>query len=160
MLTTIAKFITRLLLIVAATILMAMMLLTAADVVLRYIFNRPISGGFELVEYMMAVLIPFSIVYCADQRSHVAVDLILGRFSQRVQTVFDSMTTFITLLFAVLIAWENVIYFRETYASQVTSAVLLIPTYPFVAPVSIGIGTFALIMLLDLKGYIAKARKP
>lgn len=159
MLIAIAKFITRLLLIIAATVLMAMMLLTATDVVLRYIFNRPISGAFELVEYMMAVLIPFSIVYCADQRSHVAVELILGRFSKRVQTVFDSMTTFVTLLFAALMAWENVLYLRETYASQVTSAVLLIPTYPFVAPVSIGIGAFALIMLLDLKKLIAKVGK-
>ncbi len=159
MLIAIAKFITRLLLIIAATILMAMMLLTATDVVLRYIFNRPISGAFELVEYMMAVLIPFSIVYCADQRSHVAVEFILGRFSQRVQSFFDSITTFITLLFALLIAWENVLYLRETYASQVTSAVLLIPTYPFIAPVSIGIGAFALIMLLDLKKLIAKVGK-
>lgn len=139
---------------------MAMMLLTATDVVLRYIFNRPISGAFELVEYMMAVLIPFSIVYCADQRSHVAVELVLGRFSKRVQNIFDSMTTLITLLFAVLITWENVVYFQETYASQVTSAVLLIPTYPYVAPVFVGIGNFALIMLIDLKGYLSKVVKP
>ena len=156
MLTRIAKFITRLLLVIAATVLMAMMLLTAVDVALRYVFNRPISGAFEVVEYMMAVLIPFCIVYCADQNSHVAVELIVGRFSQRIQTLFDSITTFVTLLFTLLIAWENVLYFRETYSSQVTSAVLLIPTYPFVAPVFIGIGAFALIMMLNFLDLIAK----
>ena len=159
MLTSIAKLITKILLAIAATVLMAMMLLTALDVVLRYLFNRPISGAFELVEYMMAILIPFAIVYCADQRAHVAVELIMGRFSSQVQNYFDTVTTFITMLFAVLIAWQNVIYFKETYASQVTSAVLLIPTYPFVAPVAIGIGTFALIMVLYLSEFLAEARK-
>lgn len=158
MLIPVAKHITRILMIIAATVLMAMMLLTAFDVVLRYIFNRPISGAFELVEYMMAILIPFSIVYCADQRSHVAVELIIGRFPKKIQTLFDSVTTFVTMLFAILIAWQNVIYFKETYTSQVTSAVLLIPTYPFVAPVAIGIGTFALIMLIYLSDFVSETR--
>ena len=107
----------------------------------------------------MAVLIPFSIVYCADQHNHVAVELLLKRFSQRVQAFFGTITTLITLLFALLIAWENVIYFKETYTSQVTSAVLLIPTYPFVAPVAIGVATFTLIMLLDLKSILMKGRQ-
>ena len=158
MLTAIARQITRFLMIIAATVLMSMMLLTALDVVLRYVFNRPISGAFELVEYMMAILIPFSIVYCADQRGHVAVELILGRFPKKIQTIFDSATTLATMLFAILIAWQNVIYFRETYASQVTSAVLLIPTYPFVAPVAIGIGAFSLIMFIYLSGFVSEMR--
>ena len=34
-----------------------MMLLTAVDVIMRYIFDRPIFGAFELTEYMMSVFI-------------------------------------------------------------------------------------------------------
>lgn len=146
MLNTAAKAITRILLSIGASVLAMMMFLTAMDVALRYVFNRPLAGAFELVEYMMAIFIPFSIVYCADQKAHVSVDFILMRFSKRTQKVFDIATTFITMALAVLIAWENIIYIVETYQSKMTSPVLSIPAYPFVAPTAIGIGAFALVL--------------
>ena len=40
---------------VAAGILALMMFLTALDVLLRYIFNRPISGALEITEFMISV---------------------------------------------------------------------------------------------------------
>ncbi|MEJ2040284.1 MAG: TRAP transporter small permease [Desulfosarcinaceae bacterium] len=146
MLNTAAKAITRILLAIGASVLAMMMFLTAMDVALRYVFNRPLAGAFELVEYMMAIFIPFSIVYCADQKAHVSVDFILMRFSKRTQKAFDIATTFITMALAVLIAWENIIYIVETYQSKMTSPVLSIPAYPFVAPTAIGIGAFALVL--------------
>ena len=146
MLTNIAKTITRILLAFGATLLAMMMFLTAMDVGLRYIFNRPLTGAFELAEYMMAIFIPFSIVYCADQKSHVSVELILGRFSQKIQNVFDMSTSLITMVFAILIAWQNFLYISETYQSKMTSAVLLIPTYPFVLATALGTGVFALVL--------------
>ena len=39
-----------------------MMFITAADVLLRYIFNRPISGTMELTSYMMAVVVGFGLL--------------------------------------------------------------------------------------------------
>ncbi len=159
MLQIIAKKITRILLAIGASVLAMMMFLTAMDVALRYIFNRPLTGAFELAEYMMAIFIPFSIVFCADQKSHVAVELILGRFSQRVQQFFDIITTVVTMIFAILIAWQNYIYIGETYQSQMTSPVLMIPTYPFVIPTALGIGAFALVLLaqwFELFGEVKK----
>ena len=46
-------------------VLAAMMTLTAADVCLRYLFNRPIMGAYELNEFMMAVFVGFSFAYTA-----------------------------------------------------------------------------------------------
>ncbi len=158
MLTTIAKKITQTLIAIGATILALMMFLTAMDVGLRYAFNRPLAGAFELVEYMMAILIPFSIVYCADQKGHVAVELILGRFSKKVQTAVDILTTFISLIFAIVIAWQNVLYIFEVQASNLTSSVLLIPAYPFVAPIAIGIGAFALILVVHLSEFVSEVK--
>jgi TRAP-type C4-dicarboxylate transport system permease small subunit len=159
MLSTVTKHITRLLLAIGATVLALMMFLTALDVVLRYLFNRPLAGAFELVEYMMAVFIPFSIAYCADQKGHVAVELILGRLPKKAQSICDIATTFVTMLFAIAIAWENVLYIGEIFASKLTSAVLLIPTYPFVAPAAIGIATFALILMVRLFEFFSGVKK-
>lgn len=150
MLTTITKKISGILSAVGITVLALMMFLTALDVGLRYIFNRPLSGAFELVEYMMAILIPFCIVYCADQKAHVAVELVLDRFSKKVQSIADTVTTVIALMFAVVIAWQNIIYIFEVKNAHLTSAVLLIPAYPFVIPIAIGMGAFALILTVHL----------
>jgi TRAP-type C4-dicarboxylate transport system permease small subunit len=140
-----AHTITNILLAIGAAVLTMMMFLTAIDVFLRYLFNEPITGAFELVEFMMAVFIPFSIVYCAQQRCHVAVELILKRFPRAVHRVADIITTLLTMLFAVVIAWQSILYIKEMFSSEMTSSVLMIPVYPFVASVAIGIATFALV---------------
>ncbi len=156
MLTTVADKITRILIAIGTAILALMMFLTALDVGLRYVFNRPLSGAFELVEYMMAILIPFCIVYCAHQKGHVAVELILDRFPKRIQKIADTITTFIAMIFAIVIAWQNILYIFEVKGSGLTSAVLLIPAYPFVAPIAIGMGAFALILVVHLSEYVSK----
>ncbi len=150
MLATIAKKLTQFLIAIGALMLALMMFLTAADVALRYAFNRPLAGAFELVEYMMAILVPFSIAYCAQQKGHVAVDFIMGRFSKKTGNVVDLITTFITMVFAIIIAWQNTLYFFEVKASGLTSSVLLIPAYPFIAPTAIAFATFALILVVHL----------
>jgi TRAP-type transport system small permease protein len=160
MLESFAKWITRVLLAIAAAVLALMMFLTATDVLLRYVFNRPLPGAYELVEYMMALIVPFSIVYCAEQKSHVAVDLIMDHMPRRFQKYAAIGVTLITLAFTVLITWQNILYIGETYASKVTSAVLLIPAYPFVAPVAIGIGSVAVILLVQLREYFSEGKTP
>jgi TRAP-type transport system small permease protein len=159
MLAVVSKTISRVLIAIGATMLALMMVLTALDVGLRYIFNRPLSGAFELVEYMMAIIIPFSIAYCAEQRGHVAVELILTRFPKRVQLVVEALMTFVAMLFAIVIAWQNFMYIGEVYDSHLTSSVLLIPAYPFVIPVALGIGAFALMLLVHLIDIISKVKK-
>lgn len=150
MLTKIIRSITQVLLAIAAAVLTAMMFLTAIDVVMRYIVNRPISGAFELTEYMMAIFVPFSIAYCAEQKGHVSVELLLRKFPKSVQKSFGVLTSTLIMLFAVLISWQNILYIGETYTDKLTSAVLLIPAYPFIAPVAIGIGVYALVTMLQI----------
>ena len=159
MLANIAKNVTRIMTAVGTAVLATMMFLTALDVGLRYAFNRPLAGAFELVEYMMAILIPFSIVYCAYNKGHVAVELILGKFPKKVQIYFDVVTTFLSLLFVITIAWQNFLYIQETYASGLTSAVLLIPTYPFMVPIAIGLVAFAMNLMVHLFEYMLEAKK-
>ncbi len=150
MLAIIVKRLTQFLIVIGVSMLALMMFLTALDVCLRYAFNRPLSGAFELVGYMMAILVPFSIAYCAQQKGHVSVDFVMGRFSKKVGNVVDIITTFITIIFVTIIAWQNTLYFFEVKASGLTSAVLLIPAYPFIAPTAIAFATFALILVLHL----------
>jgi TRAP-type C4-dicarboxylate transport system permease small subunit len=150
MLATITKKLSNFLIAIGATMLALMMFLTVVDVGLRYVFNRPLSGAFELVGYMMAILVPFCIAYCGYKNEHITVDLFMDRFSRKTRSIVDIITTCMTLLFVIVIAWQNVLYFFEVKGSGLTSSVLLIPEYPFIVPTAIAFATFALILLVRL----------
>lgn len=60
---------------VAAAVLMALMLLTCADVAGRYFFNHPVWGAFELTEMMLAALIFAGLPLVSLRNDHVTVDL-------------------------------------------------------------------------------------
>ena len=59
----------------AAAVLIALMLLTCADVAGRYLFNSPVWGAFELTEMMLAALIFAGLPLVSLRNDHVTVDL-------------------------------------------------------------------------------------
>lgn len=140
-------------LLLAATSLAVMMFLTALDVGLRYIFNRPISGALELVEYLMAVLVPFALTITAFNKAHIGVELIMERFSQKVRRYVACATHLAVATLYALITWQSLMYIFEQRDSGMTSAVLLIPNYPFVASLT---AAFALLSLIALMHFIEK----
>lgn len=134
-------------LMLASVILALMMLLTVLDVLRRYIFRSPIPGALETIEYMMAVLIPFALVVTAYDESHIGVDFIVEHLPSKLRTYLACVTN--ALLFALfsLIAWQSFLNAWEHYESGMTSAVLLIPHYPFAIPLAIAFLLSALITL-------------
>lgn len=135
---------------VASTVLAIMMFLMATDVIGRYFFNAPIPGGLELVEFMMAIIVPFGVAYCALHRSHVVVDMVVDRFPRSLRLLTEIITTIASVIFIGLLCWQNVLNVFETYNSKMTSAVLKLPSYPFAVPVALGMGIFALILIVHL----------
>lgn len=144
------------LLVIGTTVLAVMMFFIMADVLLRYIFNSPILGSYEIVEYMMALLIPFGVVYCAHTKGHVAVDILFDRFPKRFQGILSVLTSLAVLVFFVLIAWQNILFIVESYAQKITSGVLYIPTYPFVTSLAVGFVALCLVLLMDFLKLILK----
>jgi TRAP-type C4-dicarboxylate transport system permease small subunit len=60
---------------VAAVVMFCLMLLTCVDVVGRYFLNKPLPGGFELTEILLAALIFAGLPLVSLRNEHVTVDL-------------------------------------------------------------------------------------
>jgi TRAP-type C4-dicarboxylate transport system permease small subunit len=60
---------------VCAALMFCLMLLTCVDVVGRYFFNKPVTGGFELTEILLASLIFAGLPLVTLRGDHVTVDL-------------------------------------------------------------------------------------
>ena len=144
---------------VAGGILVAMMFLTAMDVLLRYVFNRPISGALEITEYMMLIVVAFGLAYCAVMKGHVRVELLAERFPQRTQAIINSITYLLGLGLFALITRQSIVYMKMMLGSKVTSVVLLIPRFPFVSLLVLGIAVFWLTLLVDFISFVFQAAK-
>ena len=135
----------------SAVCLALMMFLTALDVGLRYIFNSPIPGALELVEYMMALIVPFALTITALNKAHIGVELVMDRFPKRFRAYVACVTNLLVFALYGLITWQSFLYIFEQHDSGMTSAVLLIPQYPFVASLT---AAFALLSLITLMHFL------
>lgn len=127
-----------------------MMLLTAADVILRYIFNSPIHFAQEITELSLAVCVSLGLSFCAIEKGHVSVDVVANRLPQRFQAIFDCFTGVITIVFFSLIVWRSFGHMKHVWGNRITTEALYIPVYPFIGMVGVGFALFALVLFMDL----------
>jgi TRAP-type C4-dicarboxylate transport system permease small subunit len=140
--------------------LVAMMFLTASDVALRYFFNKPISGAFDLTEYMMAIVFAFGLPYCAVHKGHIKVEILIDRIPKKAQAIINGIILIISLGLFSLISWQSLLYGKIQFDTSIVSSVLLIPRYPFVGLLFFGWAGFVVVLLADfLKILSVRARK-
>jgi len=144
----------RILNVIGMAVLALMMFLTTADVILRYVFNRPITGAYELTEFMMAILVAFGLAHTQAKKGHISVGIVIERFSERTQAVVNAVTSFLSLALFGVIAWRTIVYAQnlQGYASQS----LGMPVSPFPILVGIGAITICLIYIVDIMEYVHK----
>ena len=141
---------------VGVGILAVMMLLTATDVTLRYLFRRPITGTLELTELMLAVLVAFGLAYTAVHNGHIRIDFIISRFCPRVQAFIDSITTLLGIGIFSVITWQSILYAERLRAGGDITAALFIPIYPVLWVVAVGSAIFCLVRIVDLVNELAQ----
>ena len=140
----------------ATGVLGLLMLLTVANVILRDFFNKPIMGTPELSEFMMVLVVFLALAWCAITRKHVKVELVVNRFSPRIQAIFNGITLLLTLGIFVIITWQSVL---ESMVVYDTTSLLRIPHTPFYWTMTFGLGLFCLSILVLIIENIIEARK-
>ncbi|MBW1801647.1 MAG: TRAP transporter large permease subunit [Deltaproteobacteria bacterium] len=130
--------------------LAVMMFLTATDVILRYVFNRPITGSLELTELMMAIVVSFALAYAAVKNEHVNIDLITSRLPPKPQAALNTITSCLCFGVFALIAWRTVLYAEHQRLGNFETMSLQIPVYPFVYVVAFGCAVLCLVFLCNI----------
>ena len=133
-----------------ALALFAMMVITTADVVGRYLFNKPILGVFELTEFLVLIVIFSFLAYTQSHKGHVAVDLLVLLFPKRLQLYIELFNHTICLLLMVLITWMGIVKALELMEIGETSPNLLVPNYPFVFYLVLGCAVMCIEYIRDL----------
>ena len=137
----------RLLTMVGAGCLAAMGLLTVADVLGRYLLNRPVAGALELSEFALALLVFFGLGTTGLSGNQVVVDIALERFPRRLRAVSDAFNALIGIGFWAVIAWRTTVQAHEVASKGEVSTILAVPVYPFVYAVAAGSVVMAVALL-------------
>jgi TRAP-type transport system small permease protein len=131
-------------------VVVIMMLLTVADVFMRYTFRSPVVGTLELTEYCMVIIAFFALGWCEIRRRHISVDLLVGRFPSRTQAIIASITNILGLAVLIPLTWQNWLRVQHEFEIQRASTMLSIPDYPFFLALVIGCVIFILAVIINL----------
>jgi TRAP-type C4-dicarboxylate transport system permease small subunit len=118
--------------IAASAILFCMMTLTFVDVVLRYVFNRPLRGAFEVTELMLLVLIFAGLPLVTHADEHVTMDLIDRWLAPRLRDALTRVTEAISAALMFGLTWFMWLKAQRIAGYGDTTDVLRIAVGPFV----------------------------
>ena len=109
-----------------------MMTLTFVDVVGRYVFNRPLRGGFEITELMLLVLIFAGLPLVSHAVEHVTMDFIDRVAGPRATAIVKRAVHVLVAALFFLLTW--LVWLRADRVSSYGDAtdVLRIAYGPFV----------------------------
>ena len=130
--------------------LAVMMFMTGVDVVMRYIFNRPISGAYELTELMMVILVFFGLAYTQMEKEHVAVDLVYTRFAPKMKTIANCVSYFLCMGLFVIMTWQSIKQAQSKWNSGLVTGTLGIPLWPFYLITAMGCLVMCFVFIGDL----------
>jgi len=132
----------------SAAAVVFIMLLTCADVVLRF-FGRPVPGAYELVGYSGAVIVAFALARTSVERGHIAVELLVDRLPGRPRSLVEAVGSLAGAVLFGLLTWQSRVYASDLMESGDVSLTLGMPTWPFVYAVGAGTALLTAVLLLD-----------
>jgi len=91
-------------------------LVTAYEVVLRNVFNKPTIWTNEITAYLLVWLGMLGIVYAYDKGTHISVDFVFRRLNVWVQKFLNVLTIFLILTFSVFICIYGYKYWWLAYS--------------------------------------------
>ncbi len=134
---------------IAGTSLVFLLLLTVADVILRF-FRKPIVGTYELVAFSGAVAIGFSLPFTSWTRGHIYVDFLIAGLPKKFRGALNISTRWLGLGLFLLIGWNLLKFGRSLRASGEVSPTLQLPFYPVVYGVGFCCFLQSLILFFDI----------
>jgi TRAP-type mannitol/chloroaromatic compound transport system permease small subunit len=102
----------------AIWLILIVVIISAGNAVSRFAFNLSSNAMLEIQWYMFSAIFLFCAAYVLKKNEHIRIDVITGRFSDRVQNWIDVFGILVFLLpMAILIAWLSWPVFMNAWTS-------------------------------------------
>jgi TRAP-type C4-dicarboxylate transport system permease small subunit len=135
--------------IIAAIALTAMMFLTVVDVVFRAI-GLGFVGAYEIVSLLLAVVIGFGIPKVSLDRGHVYMEILVNIFSKRGKAILNTVTRILCIFTFILIGYNLFSIGNEFHSSGEITATLKLPFFPMAYGVGVCCFIECFVFIVDL----------
>ena len=117
--------------------LMAMVLITSADVILRK-FNLSLTGAYDLVKIAATITVAAALPYTTAIKGHVAIEYFFHKLGRRGRILVDGLMRFGGMGLFGLLAWGCVDYGNSLREKGEVSMTLQLPIFwlPYMLAVS------------------------
>ncbi len=138
---------------------MVMMFLVTTNVLLRYVFSRPLKSVYEIVEIMLVIVVCFGMAYTAILKGLVSVEVLVERFPPRAQALMGMVNSLLGLCLFSLITWKSAEQAITYWTEGSTTYVSNVPLFPFVLVVVFGSGLLSLVLLTQFLESMSRMMK-
>lgn len=136
--------------VIGMVLLFVLMMQGAVDVIGRYLFNKPIIGTMERGQVLLALMVFLGWGYTQIAKAHVNVELFFRRFPPRAQAITRFATTFVALVFFILIGWQAVLTAQLYHGGGRLIYVIHWPLAPFQLVVTLGALVLCLVFIMEM----------
>jgi len=112
-----------------SALLMLVVIITIWYQVFARIAGISTKGIVEINGYFLIWICFLSTAYALRKGRHIRIDIIYGRMSKKVQTIFFIIGNSICVFFSVILVWEGIKLIKMYYEIQQVSLILNIPIY-------------------------------
>lgn len=134
----------------AGITLILLMILSFMDVALRFFFNRPIQGTYEVSGLLALIIISFALAKTQINRGHIRVDILFYILPKSGQKILGFLIDVLCLAMSVIICWQSFVYANSLRAIGEASQTQKIPFAPFEYIVATGFLVLSLVLLYHL----------
>ena len=144
----------------SSVLIIFMMSITTVDVVLRYIFNSPLPGVFNLCQMVIIGVVYLAIARVQQQKDHVRVDVLIEKITGTPRTVMELGTLLVALAAFGMMLYKTGLYAWEAWATgDYEMGLVEYPFWPAKAILSLGILVLILRLITDIRHYHAELRQ-
>jgi len=130
--------------------MLALALLTVADIALRYFLNAPIPGLFEAAQLLMAVIVVATLPVGIMERNHVTIDIFEAPLGPRWAKLGEAIGALLLLAFMAVLAWRFGLYAERLMRRGDATLIFGLPVAPFWWGVTAIIAACAMLQLVAL----------
>ena len=110
----------------------------------------PVKGTYELMGFFGAIVAAFALGYTQVSKGHIAVDILVDRFSSKTRKITGIINCAACAGFFIIAAWQLAIKATTLWKTGEVTETLRIIFYPFTYAVAVGCAVLALVLLLEL----------
>ena len=127
--------------------IVTMMVVVCAEVILRKIFNSPITGAYDIVKCSSAITICGALPYTTAVKGHVAIEYFYLKLSKGKRLIVEAFIRLISIVLFGFFSWYSIQHGKSLRRSGEVLLTLEVPVFwiPWVIAFSCGIVILVLI---------------